>query len=313
MSSTASIVVVEDEAITAKEIEQLLLDMNYAVPGIAKTGEEALALVETHQPDLVLMDIQLKGAMDGVEAARVIRARHDTPIVYLTANADRETVERARATNAFGFIVKPFHGEELRANVEIALSTHQQERATRERLDEVGDVLERVGDAIVTVNARAQATYLNAAARAFANPDPTADEPRRIDTLFRLDASASGDDAEHPVRRALRGETVVPGTEAVLVLRDGRRQPIRIVTAAPIYRDDRAMPAGAVWVFHEALPSNGDATGRPAAAAHAPATDQSAAERLRLIETLLTDLGLSDQQLDTVIDRMRARKQEDDG
>ncbi len=293
----ACIVVVEDEGITAKEIEQLLTGMGYDVPGLAKTGAEALALVEDHRPDLVLMDIQLKGEMDGVEAAGQVRARFGIPVVYLTANADRETVARASETTAFGYIVKPFHKEELRANVEIALSTHRQEQGARERLREVGDVLNRVGDAVVTANARGQVTYMNAAARAFANPDPQADDPRDVAALFRVVGAGSA----HPVQRALRNDQVAPGTEATLALRDGRRQRIENVTVAPIYRDGGAA-VGAVWVFHEA---NGSGVRDEAEAMRR--TNAEVEERLHLIETLLGDLGLNEDQLEAVVERMRGR------
>src|SRR5271156_2495987 len=103
--SNAQILVVEDEPIVAKSIKCELESMGYSVPTTAATGEEAVAKAEDMHPDLVLMDIVLRGRMDGIEAAEAIRHRLDIPVIYLTAYQDRETLGRAKITEPFGYLL----------------------------------------------------------------------------------------------------------------------------------------------------------------------------------------------------------------
>ncbi len=107
------ILVVEDEAIVAKDIEGSLKNLGYAVCGRVYTGEEAIQKVTETQPDLVLMDILLKGDMDGIETAQQIRTRFNIPVVYLTAHADEKTLRRAKMTQPYGYLTKPFEEKEL--------------------------------------------------------------------------------------------------------------------------------------------------------------------------------------------------------
>jgi CheY-like chemotaxis protein len=115
------ILIVEDQTIVALNIKSQLKNMGYAVPGTAVSGEEAIKEAELTNADLVLMDIMLKGDMDGIEAARIIKSRFGTPVIYLTACTDFETLERAKQTDPEGYISKPFKEEDLCKNIEDAL------------------------------------------------------------------------------------------------------------------------------------------------------------------------------------------------
>lgn len=130
------ILVVEDEAITAANLEMSLKDMGYEVAGVAYSGEEAVMKAEAHRPDLVLMDIMLSAEMNGIEAAEILRSRYDTPVIYVTAYGDDEIIERAKMTEPFGYIMKPVEDRELRIAIEMALYKHRMEierqRLTRE-------------------------------------------------------------------------------------------------------------------------------------------------------------------------------------
>jgi CheY-like chemotaxis protein/predicted regulator of Ras-like GTPase activity (Roadblock/LC7/MglB family) len=123
-----AILVVEDEGIIAKSIQAMLTGMGFRVSATVSSGEEAIQKAEELQPDLVLMDIVLGGKMDGIEAAEQFHARFDIPVVYLTAYADSETIERAKLTNPYGYVVKPFSESELHAAIELALYKHMMER-----------------------------------------------------------------------------------------------------------------------------------------------------------------------------------------
>jgi signal transduction histidine kinase len=128
----ARVLVVEDEHLVALDIQLRLTRMGY-VPVVAFTGAEALGRASEEAFDLVLMDIRLKGAMDGIEAASAIRAAHDVPVIYLTAYADNPTVERARMTEPYGYLLKPFQDRELKATIQIALQRHASERFRQEQ------------------------------------------------------------------------------------------------------------------------------------------------------------------------------------
>jgi len=131
MTTPAKILIVEDEAVIAAVLKSNLLQLGFLVAGCAATGQDAIDIAQTMHPDLVLMDIRLEGEMDGIEAARRIVAAQDIPIVYLTAFADDETLTRAKESNPFGFLAKPFKDDDLKATVEIALLKHRTESVIR--------------------------------------------------------------------------------------------------------------------------------------------------------------------------------------
>lgn len=131
MNEIPNVLIVEDESIVAIEIESRLKKMNYHVVGRLATGEEAIQMTDTLHPDLILMDIHLQGQMDGIEAAGIIKQTHDVPIIYLTAYADKETLDRAKNTGPSGYILKPFEGRELKVTIETAMFKHQMEHEIR--------------------------------------------------------------------------------------------------------------------------------------------------------------------------------------
>ncbi len=132
MTKSPRVLIVEDEIIVARDLEQHLSGLGYVVVGLAAEGEEGIRLAGELLPDLILMDIRLRGAIDGVTAADEIRKQFLLPCVYLTAHADESTVRRARVTEPFGYILKPFDDRELRTVIEMALYKHAAERRLRE-------------------------------------------------------------------------------------------------------------------------------------------------------------------------------------
>ena len=126
------ILVVEDETIVSLDLQNSLKILGYKVVGAASNGPEAIAKAESTRPDLVLMDIILKGDMDGVQTAEAIHARLNVPVIFLTACADETTLQRAKVTEPFGYMIKPFEERELHSHIEIALYKHRMERQLRE-------------------------------------------------------------------------------------------------------------------------------------------------------------------------------------
>lgn len=147
------ILVAEDEAIVAMDIQNRLAAMGYQSAGCAASGEEVLALVEEKRPHLVLMDIRLQGDMDGIEAAEVIRRQFHVPVVFLTAYSEEATLQRAKLVEPFGYILKPFKDRELQSTIEIAIYRHGAEEEIR-RLTRLMDVLSQVNHVIVRSRSR---------------------------------------------------------------------------------------------------------------------------------------------------------------
>ena len=128
----ARIMIVEDERILALDLAETLDELGYTVAGLAARGEEAIELARRLHPELILMDVRLPGDVDGIMAAETIRDEHDVPVVFLTAHADDETLQRATTTDASAYLVKPFKAPDLRCVIEIALHKHATDVRLRE-------------------------------------------------------------------------------------------------------------------------------------------------------------------------------------
>jgi len=132
----ARIMVVEDEAIVARDIQLQLEKLHYSVVATADNYAEALRQAEACKPDLVLMDIVISGEQDGIDAARVISSRCNIPVVFLTAFSDREKLQRASSTEPYGYLVKPFEPRELHTTIQVALCKHSVDSRLKQSLDE---------------------------------------------------------------------------------------------------------------------------------------------------------------------------------
>jgi DNA-binding response OmpR family regulator len=139
-----SILLVEDEALIAMELEDQLTDLSYAVCGHVTAGEDAVEKVEEVHPDLILMDINLAGKINGIEAAAQIRANHDIPIVFLSAFSDNELLAKASHTEPYGYLVKPFKARELHATITMALYRNQMERERAELTRQLQKALDEI-------------------------------------------------------------------------------------------------------------------------------------------------------------------------
>ena len=126
------ILIVEDENIVANDLQKRLMNLGYDIVGIVSTGEDGIKKAIASQPDLVLMDVHLKGEMDGIEAASALRFQHGIAVVFLSAYADNETLKRASKTEPFGYILKPFEERDLHTSIEMALYRRELERKFKE-------------------------------------------------------------------------------------------------------------------------------------------------------------------------------------
>jgi len=161
----ANILIVEDERIIAEDIRRSLENLGYSVLSIVSSGEKAIDEANEKSPDLVLMDIVLKGKMDGIDTAGKIRSRFNIPVVYLTAYSDDIILERAKITEPFGYIIKPFNERELHINIEIALYKHKIEKELKESREWFSTTLKSIGDAVIAADPKDHIIFMNHAAQ----------------------------------------------------------------------------------------------------------------------------------------------------
>lgn len=248
--NTASILVVEDESIVAMDIQSMLELLGYAVPGVVSTGMEAIQKTAELRPDLVLMDIRLRGDMDGIEAAGQIRTRFHVPIIYLTAYADDEAVQRARLTEPFGYILKPFEEKELHVTIEMALYKSRMERALRESEQRFATTLRSIGDAVIVTDVTGRITFMNAVAEQLTGWSQAEGIGNLLTEVLHIIDEETGIRAEDPITRALQQNMVVGLIgQPMLRVRDGTTIPIDD-SAAPI-RDNWGNLTGGVLVFRD--------------------------------------------------------------
>jgi len=155
------LLVVEDESIVALDIKHRAELLGYEVVGIASSGEEALELTREKKPDLVLMDIVLKGEVDGIEAAEIIKREYDIPVVYLTAHADKETLKRAKLTEPFGYLIKPFDDREFQSVIEVATYKHLMDSKLRISEKRYRKLVESSPDLIMLLDRTGRIVLLN--------------------------------------------------------------------------------------------------------------------------------------------------------
>jgi PAS domain S-box-containing protein len=228
--AATKILVVEDEAIVAESIRIKLKKMGHSVISTASSADEAIKKTGEYLPDLVLMDIVLQGEMDGIEAARQIHAHFDIPVVYLTAYSDEKTLLRAKITEPFGYIIKPFRERELQVAIEIALFKHDMERKLKERNEWFSVTLNSISDGVIATDSKGCVIFMNTVAQSM--------------TGWELDM-ANG----KPLKEVLNtvAEKMGKANETLLQARDGMRIPIDISTN-PI-KDDSGNILGVAMVF----------------------------------------------------------------
>lgn len=164
MLQKPKILVVEDEIIVAVNLGQKLKKLGYELVGITSSGEEAIQKAEENHPDLVLMDINIEGNLDGIETAEVLRNRFHTPVIYLTAYADENTLDRAKKTQPLGYIVKPFESDQLRSSIEVALYKNEIEQRSKQTEEKLKGALDQLGAGIVTTDENGSLLFMNPAA-----------------------------------------------------------------------------------------------------------------------------------------------------
>ncbi|MBI2304813.1 MAG: response regulator [Chloroflexi bacterium] len=246
----ARILIVEDEAIEAMDIQHRLVSLGYPVSDIAQSGEEGIRKAEETQPDLVLMDIMLPGEIDGVVAAEQIRSRLHIPVVYLTAYADENTLQRAKITEPYGYIVKPFQDKDLHIAIDMALYKNKMERKLRESAEWFSTTLRSIGDAVIATDGKGLVTFMNQVAENLTGWPWEEAAAKKLTDVLKIVNRNTRQPADDPVAKVLRtGNIKGLANHTILIARDGTERSI-VDSAAPI-RDSQGNILGVVMVFRD--------------------------------------------------------------
>ncbi len=243
------VLVVEDERIVALDIKNRLESLGYEVCGIVHTGEDAVAQSGELSPDIVLMDIMLEGMMDGIEAARHIQGELDIPVIFLTAYSDEITIQRAKLSEPYGYILKPFEGRDIHTVVEMALYKHGMESRLKKMERWLSTTLKSIGDAVLATDTSGAVTFMNPVAEKLAGWDSSEVIGRELFRLITIIDELTHEAIEDPVRRVLEQGAIVQVYDSILMTRKGKGIPVKF-SAAPI-QDEHGRRTGVVLVIND--------------------------------------------------------------
>ena len=251
------VMIVEDESVIALDIKQSLNRLGYSVCGMAASGDSALRKIATNRPDVILMDIHLKGEMTGIDVSERVKSDFQIPIVYLTANADSSTFQEAKGTDPYGYILKPFDEKELGIAIEIALHQHQKGAAVRSSERWYATAFQSLNDAVIATDTEGLVVFMNAASEALTGyrladvvNQPIEDVlvfHRKIKQLDQVKLSGS---VSSILEAAMRGRATVPFPHNALVAtQDSKTAPVE--GGASAIRDVSGNIIGTIFIFKQ--------------------------------------------------------------
>jgi len=226
----AKILIVEDEAVVAENLEMVIDDGGYDVVGRADNADDAVTAASELKPDLIVMDIILRGQKNGIDASYEIKEKLDIPVIFLTAYSDFKLVDRAKSTEPYAYIVKPFQEGELFASIEMALYKSQIERRLRESETKFRDLTELLPQTVFETDERGNLTFANRAG--FDRFGYTQDDFEGILTILQMVSPEDRDIAKENIGKVMRGDDI-GGVEYLMQRKDGGTFPA-IVYASPI-------------------------------------------------------------------------------
>lgn len=245
------IMLVEDEKVVAADIQECVKSLGYEVVGSVATGTEALRMAVNTMPDLVLMDIKLKGVLDGIDVAAALYDQLKIPVVYLTAHADAEILERARRTAPSGYVLKPFDDRTLRTAIELAVDRHRRERQLIDGGQRLSAAIGSIDEAVIVTQEHGRIAVMNRVAENLTGWKQHAAVGQPLTEVFTILNARTGAPQPSPIGRVLRdGIAVGLGEDVLLLSRNGRRESIQ-GSATPV-RDDDGNAVGACLLFRAA-------------------------------------------------------------
>jgi len=245
-----NVMVVEDERIVAEDIKRSLLNMGYSVSAVTSSGEDAIKTAGELKPDMILMDIVLRGEMNGIEAASRIRSDFNIPVIYLTAYTDEKILEQAKLTEPFGYIIKPFEDKELHSVIEMALYKKLMENKLRESQDWLSTVLHSIGDGVIATDKDGNVIFINPVAEKLTGWNQDNAKGRDLEEVFNIINEETEEKVENPAKKVIKeGVTLNLANHTILISKDNNSTAIDD-SAAPI-KNSKGEITGVVLVFHD--------------------------------------------------------------
>ncbi len=245
----ARILIVEDEELVGLAIRTFLESVGFEIPSVVPSGERALEEVASLEPDLVLMDIRLSGEMDGIEAAARIREGYRLPVIYLTAYSDAETLKKAKATEPFGYVLKPFDERTLEVSIEMALHKAALQRKIEQNRERLETILQSLGDGIIVAGMEGFIEYINSTALTLLKLTAPVPSSTPIVRLLKVAANRSQEPAALPLDEVLLNGKSVSYRGCVLATEGGARRTVDL-NLDP-HRDRRGVVRGVVLSFRD--------------------------------------------------------------
>ena len=244
------ILIVEDENIVAKDLQKRLMNLGYNIVGIVSTGEEAVKKAIATSADLVLINVRLKGGMDGIETASALRFQYGIAVVFLSAYADDDTLRRASKTEPFGYILKPFEERELHTTIEMALYRRELERKFKKNETWYGTTLRSIGEAVISIDTSGTIKFMNTTAENLTGWKMNEVLGEDWLKVFRTAEKSTKLSFTNPVDQILKNKiTAVLKNHDTLISREGKEIPVD-ESASPI-TDEVGNIVGVVLVFRD--------------------------------------------------------------
>lgn len=241
------IIIVEDESIVSDDIRESLKNLGYNIIGTFNKGEDLLEEIKdlSPLPDLILMDIRLKGKMDGITTAEEVKKLYDIPVIFLTAFCDEETLKRAKKSVPSGYILKPYNEKELYTSIEVALYKYQMEKKLKEREDWIQAILKSIGDALIATDAKGHILFMNNKAEELTGWKEEDVKGKKMNSLFKI----IDEENENKNFNPSENSTINISESLILISRNGEKIKIR-ENATPI-KDEKGNIKGIVVLFQK--------------------------------------------------------------
>ncbi|MEB3279854.1 MAG: EAL domain-containing protein [Lyngbya sp.] len=250
MNKQVIILVVEDERLVARDLQATLEDLGYRIPEITDKGELAIQKVAEIKPNLVLMDIRLAGEMDGIEAAEIIKNNYNIPVIYITAHADENTLARAKLTEPYGYLVKPFDERDLKTTIEIALYKHDIEQQLRDQSQWLSTILESIADGVIATDKMGKINFMNPVAEQLTGWSSNEAIGKDITDIFNIIHEENRHSLQRVILKAIEQSQIIKLTEPILLIsKQGTEVPIDD-SVSPILNSEN-QSQGSVLVFRD--------------------------------------------------------------
>ncbi len=246
------VLVVEDNPIVAEDLKRKLKNLGYFVTDTAYSGKEAVESAMNQLPDIALMDIRLGDGMNGIDAASELKKNFNVSVIYLTAHADDDTISRAKKTEPYGYIVKPFDDSELKSAIEIAVYKQKSDQAVRDSQQWLQTTLNSIGDGVIATDEKGQISFMNPVAVGLTGWSQKEVVGKPLKEVFQIINEDTRQPVENPVKIVLEKETVVGmANHTLLITKNGKELPITD-SGAPL-KNDKGEIIGVVLVFRDQI------------------------------------------------------------